>query len=299
MLQEPYQLQRIRSTLTVLIAVFLMLNVIGTAGVFNMPFSSNRWEMIICAGGAGFMLGQVALLALWGVLGGESAVRRFPRSAGLSIAIFFSWVAGTHLGDDPLPPDIAVILSLFGLLVFSIVTAPLWFVGVTWPMRIWHPTQVADDQFSIRTIMVWTATVAVCMAVGLRLFQNNISPGGMPPVSILYRMIPMLAGIGIFIVALALPLLWAILTPRPQASIWAVIGVVFLLGPPILLMTVVALSGSRMSTDDFMAALLAWYVFYVVMSIVVVGCLLLLRAFGFRYRTPEPPKLLSPFADGS
>ena len=294
------QPRRFEITLIALMSALLAINVIGTASIFNMNVSGSDEEAVIYAGGAGFILGQVALLALWGVLGGESVVYRFPRSAGFSIAIFYSWVAGTHIADDPLPIDVAFVLSLFGLLVFSVLSAPLWFIGSTWPMRIWHPDQVTEDRFSIGTLLVWTTAVAGCVAIGTHLFQANVSPGGLPPRAMILRMIPMLAGIGIFIGALVTPLLWGVLAPKPKGSVWVAIGAVFVMGPPVLLGLILVLGGTRMSTSDFIVALFAWYVFYFVMAIVVVGCLLFIRAFGFRYVTPSvQQELLSPFADGS
>ena len=271
--------------LVALVVLLLIVNVLGTALMMYFRWSY-RSEVVIYAGGAGFILAQVSLLTLWGVLGSESLVYRFPRSAGLGVAVFLSWVAGTHLSDSAVPNSIAVVISLFGLLAFSLLSAPLWLVRRLSPKRIWHPTQLTgNDQFSIGQLLVWTAAVAVCMAVGTRLFQSNESVESMPPTGIVWQMVVVVAGVSAFIAAMGMPLLWGVLTPRPKLATWGLIGVVFFVGPPILLVVFYLLS-EQTPGARFWHELLAWYVFYVVMMIVMVGCLLLIRAFGFRFTTP-------------
>ena len=275
------------------VGMFLVANVIGTAFIMNLR-QRHHSEAIIYGGGAGFILAQISLLTLWGVLGSESLIYRFPRSAGLGIAIFLSWVAGTHLADifsefdgNSVPNSIAVVLSLFGLLFFSLLSAPLWLVRRLSPMRIWHPSQLpGTDQFTIGQLFVWTAAVAVCVAVGTQIFQNGDSVESLPPAGLLWQMMFMVAGISIFTAAMGTPLLWGVLAPKPAATTWAVIGIVFLIGPPTFMVLIYFLNGQSPG-GELVYALLAWYAFYLVMMLVMVGCLLLVRAFGFRFTTPK------------
>lgn len=270
--------------LSALIAILLIANAVGTALLLSLNWDSDSLG-VLCSGGVGFIFAQVSLLSMWGVLGCESLMFRFPRSAVLGIAISLSWVAGTQLSQYPVDTEVALIFSLCGLFVFTIVSAPLWLVRLVLPMRIWHPNHHAgNDQFSIRTILVWTTICALCLAVGSRLQVNGSYR--MPPRSFFRIAVPLFAGVGFFIVALATPLLWGVLAPKPKTSVWIGIGLVLCLGPPLFLMLVVLWIGQSPSGSEVAYVVLACYIFYLVMLIVLVGCLKLMRAFGFRFTTP-------------
>lgn len=277
---------------TLLLIVCLIVNTLGTAWAFAAHHS--RWNEVLWAGGGGFLLGQVCLLVLWGVLGVESPMIRLPRSAGIAIAVFFSWLAGTHLADQAPPIQIAVVISCFALLIFSLLTLPFWFLRFVYPFRIARPNREAGaDQFSIRQVMVWTAAVAGFTATGRWLYGMSDDSMGSIPMGQVWVIIFILIFISIFMVALSLPLLLGVLRPKPSRKVWACVTAVFLVSPPLLVTLIYWCIERSPSYEDRIFAMLSWYAFFFTMLVVILTGLLVARQFGFKYAVPVKPDVES------
>jgi hypothetical protein len=238
---------------------------------------------------SGFVFGQVTLLVIWGVLGPEPWSRQLPRSIGLCIFVFYSWIAGTVLGNEPPPTDVSFVLVIFAAFMFMILTTPMWIVRrlLSWRIYALDRRERGSDQFTIRHIMIWTAAIAVLTAIGKVLFTASNDVTGLPPASMILTFAFMIFGISAFIAALGLPLLWGVLSPRVSLTAWWTIFTVFTVGPVALHECLYLVQGRSPSADDRFFGILAWYGFDILMSLVVCSALWFVRIHGYRFGNPK------------
>jgi hypothetical protein len=279
--------------LGVIIFTFFCLtaNALGTWILFDMN-DFGKPGLVLYGASSGFVFGQVTLLVIWGVLGPEPLSRQLPRSIGLCIFVFYSWIAGTVLANDPPPTDVSFFLAIFAAFMFLILTTPMWIVRrlLSWRIYTLDQRERGSDQFTIRHIMIWTAAIAVLTAIGRVLFTTSNDGTGMPPASTIWTSGFMILGISAFIAGLGLPLVWGVLSPRMSHTAWWAIFAVFTVGPMALHECLYLVQGQSPNADDRFFGILSWYGFYILMSLVVCSALWVVRIHGYRFGNPTPEK---------
>ena len=289
----------LRGILAVLIIVCLCLDVMGTAGMASSKMTSFA-AIIPAAAGFGCLLGQFALLIHWGVLGNEPLSLRLPRAIGLSVFLFYAWCLGLLFADEPPPLQVSVVISLFLVVLFLLLSAPFWLLKLVFHRRILIPGTVAvrNEQFRISHILVWTTAIALLSTFGKFLVgESQAGPDLLPPVGLLWQFGMMVFLIGILMAALSLPLLIATLAPRPNRKAGASIGLALLLGPPLVHAGIyAAMGGTQPTAEDRFYGIVAWYAFSATMSMMIVGPLMIARWHGYRLVNPDEA-VMSPFAE--
>ena len=277
----------VRPALFTLTICCLVANTLGTWWVFATPLHYQA-EITISAVGFGFIIGQVILLVIWAVLGPEPVAERFPRALGITVFIYYSWLAGAVLARNPPPMDVSVVISILVASGFAIVTTPFWIFAFATKKKIMLANQPRriDEQFTIKSMLLWTAAIGFITALGKFLFTASDEVEGLPPLSTIWILGTMVCVISIFIVSLGLPLLLAILPARPRKWVWPVIATVFVFAPPVLLRVIYFISGNRPSSSQAGSEIVAWYGFYAAMAVFVVGVLSFVRRIGYRLATP-------------
>jgi len=260
-------------------------NLLGTCFLYDL--SDPEMFKLVCYGaGCGLNLGQVTLLAIWGVLSVEPLVIRLPRALALSVLVLYSWLLGATMADPNFPIEISIVISGLAMLFFAILTTPFWVVRWVSLRRVvtQHQVDVPREQFTLRHILIWTAVVAGMTGLGKLIAQSQSEQAnGMPPFGILMQMIVMVAIVSLFVAIVGLPAAWGVLTKRPSFLAWSVILAILCFGPPVLHEGIYLVVAQRPFFEQSMMGILAWYAFAVAALMMTVAGLLLARVLGFRF----------------
>lgn len=275
----------VRSAFATMVGVFLIGNVVGTMGVIGVLDSRpGDWALVMLGVGAGLILGEVTLLAIWGVLSAEPLVIRLPRALALAVLIFYSWQLGILLSTEEIPVDVSLVLSGLAMLLFLVLTTPLWIARnyLRCHISAVGRTSSAREQFTLRHILLWTAIVAGLTVLGRAIFAGYADSGGLPRAQEFVQIVAVVSVISLFVALLGLPLCWCVLMPTPSRRARQLSLLILLLGPPIVPETFYWIIGEFPDGDDRAIAVMAWYGFGLAAATITVGGLLIARRLGFQ-----------------
>lgn len=211
--------------------------VFGVIWGLDVRFDSNVFYLLF-GFVVGILGGETALAVTWLVFGAQSLAVRMALALCVFLSVMGTWFCGHGLTDYFPPLELNVFIAGFCVVLFGSLIVTMW-IAKRWMQStirvVGSPaTRAARRQFSIRSIMVVTTTVAVFLAIVQTVFANR-EWGMKIDFDVIRGVSIIVLGFGAYITLIVLPLLRVILREPRASKRWLLLTLSSISGWPYIL----------------------------------------------------------------
>ena len=271
---EPPSELGTRGPTIVLIVVFAFLDLL-TAAIL-----SEAGEVVLPARFAGGMAGQLGLLSVWGVVGPQPPIVRFPVTLATAVLLWCIFALGATMTDAPEQAILEIARCVLLLpLVFLAAQLPVWALRGATGCRIVRRgtpsvSRAAVGQFGLQQMLGVTTAVAVAFALAWLGLPDNRLGRDLSTTRLWLPLLFSCSLVAVWSLFATLPCIWAAFVPRNAATGVGAVAV-YTIAMTLVVQTVVHVIVGRPMDDEFVAGL---FFFHGSLLTVLLGGLLIARA---------------------